>query len=422
MSRASLALANLRAVTILIVLSFHSALPYVQWIPLRWSGFSELPYGWRAFPIVDDERWFGFDLFCAWQDVFLMSLMFLLSGLFVWQSLERKREWGFVRDRIRRVGVPFFFGVLVLVPVSVYPAYLVRGGAPDLASYWQTYTSLPFVPNGHLWFLWQLLALNFVAMAIYWIAPDALRALGRMSAKLGRRPPLYFAVLIAASAVAYVPLALAFTPWEWNNAGPLSVQWCRPLLYGVNFFAGVGIGAAGLDVGLVAADSPLGRRWKLWLFVALASLFLWMGVTSLTMDDSAPIIIEVAADICFVIACAGGVFFAIASSQRFGTIRSPIFDSLSANAYSLYLVHYGFAIWLQYALLGLALFALIKGLIVFTATLILSWVTVLVVARIPFIGGLFGVVADAARAGPQTPPPAAAAEPTLMPEPSRPPR
>ena len=48
------------------------------------------PTAGRPFPIVDTHRWFGFDLFCAWQDVSLMSLMFFLSGLFVPSSLTRK--------------------------------------------------------------------------------------------------------------------------------------------------------------------------------------------------------------------------------------------------------------------------------------------------------------------------------------------
>src|ERR1700683_5269882 len=90
MSRSSLALDNLRAVVILIVLAFHSVLAYVQWIPSRASGFDQPPYGWRAFPILDSHRWFGFDLFCAWQDVYLMSFMFFLSALFTWPSLARK--------------------------------------------------------------------------------------------------------------------------------------------------------------------------------------------------------------------------------------------------------------------------------------------------------------------------------------------
>ncbi len=199
--------------------------------------------------------------------------------------------------------------------------------------------------------------------------------LGRWSAAAGQRPAVYFSALIALSAIAYVPLALAFTPWAWSNSGLLSVQWCRPLLYGVYFFAGVGIGAAGIDVGLVAADGALGRRWKLWLAVAIASLFLWMGVTALTLDGPAPLVIEIAADLCFVLACAGGCFFVIASSLRFGTTPSAGLDSLSTNAYSLYLVHYDFVVWLQYALLGTALFALIKGVIVFCGTVILSWLT-----------------------------------------------
>jgi surface polysaccharide O-acyltransferase-like enzyme len=84
------------------------------------------------------------------------------------------------------------------------------------------------------------------------------------------------------------------------------------------------------------------------------------------------------------VACAAGCVFVIASSLRFGTTRSPILDSLSVNAYSLYLVHYDFVIWLQYALLGFTLFALIKGAIVFAGTAILSWITILAFERIPF--------------------------------------
>jgi glucan biosynthesis protein C len=383
MSGSSLALHNLRAVVILVVLAFHSVLAYVQWIPETSAGFSDPPFLWRAFPIVDNRRFFGFDLFCAWQDVFLMSLMFLLSGLFVWPSLQRKRGWGFVRDRLRRLGLPYVFGVLVLIPIALYPAYLATGGDPSVSVYLQHYVALPILPNGQLWFLWQLLALNFVAVGLNWIAPDAVAALGRWSAAVGRRPEIYFSVLIAISAVAYVPLALAFTPWAWSNSGWLSVQWCRPLLYGVYFFAGVGIGAAGIGVGLVAADGALGRRWKLWLAVAIASFMLWMGVTALTLDRPASLAVGIAAALCFVLACAGGCFFVIASSLRFGTTRSSGLDSLSTNAYSLYLVHYNFVVWLQYALLGTALFALIKGVIVFCGTVILSWLTILFVVRIP---------------------------------------
>ena len=39
----------------------------------------------------------------------------------------------------------------------------------------------------------------------------------------------------------------------------------------------------------------------------------------------------------------------------------------------MYLIHYVFAVWLQYALLNAALFAVGKAAIVFGGTLIMSW-------------------------------------------------
>src|SRR5579883_194646 len=143
-SRSSLALSNLRAIVILIVLAFHSMLAYLQWIPSPARAFDSPPYDWRAFPIIDSDRFFGFDLFCAWQDVYLMSLMFFLSGLFVWPSLQRKLSLGFLRNRVLRLGIPYVFGVLVLMPIAFYPTYLVSAVDPSVQAYWRAWLALPF--------------------------------------------------------------------------------------------------------------------------------------------------------------------------------------------------------------------------------------------------------------------------------------
>ena len=192
---------------------------------------------------------------------------------------------------------------------------------------------------------------------------------------VGRPPPIrrqlgYFGVLLAVSAMAYVPLAIAFTPWAWSNSGLFAVQLCRPLLYAVYFFAGVGIGGAGIERGLIAVDGILARRWVYALAAALASLFLWMGLTALTMPHGASLGVEIAADLSFVPACAAGCFFLIAVCLRFATGYSRLLGYLSANAYGLYLVHYVFIVWLQYALLAAPLFAIVKAAIVFGGTLV----------------------------------------------------
>src|SRR6266851_2523317 len=120
----SLAIDNLRAVVILAVLLFHSSLAYLNFLPPHPFAFDSPPFAWRSFPIVDTHRWFGFDLFCAWLDVFLISFFFLLSGLFAWPSVSRKGAAAFAGDRVLRLGAPFAGVVLLLMPVAHYPSYL----------------------------------------------------------------------------------------------------------------------------------------------------------------------------------------------------------------------------------------------------------------------------------------------------------
>ena len=389
-SSSSLALDNLRGIVIVIVLGFHSALAYVNWVATPRVDFDSPPYDWRAFPIVDSHRFLGFDLFCAWQDVYLMSLMFFLSGLFVWPSLSRKTELCFVRDRVLRLGVPFAVGIMTIIPFAIYPAFRVTAIDASVAAYWHALLALPFWPNGPLWFLWQLLVLNVIAAVAHSIAPDAPRTLGRWSLVAGTRVAPFFVGIVAASALAYVPLAVAYTPWAWSDTGLFAFQWCRPLHYAVYFFAGVGIGAGGINRGLLAVDGALARRWALWLAAAIASLMLWMGLTSLTMNGGASMATTIAADFSYALACAASCLFLIAVSLYFCAKYSRILGTLAASAYALYLLHYVFVVWLQYALLGTPLPAVLKWAIVFSLTLLLSWITAATVRRVPFAAWLIG--------------------------------
>jgi hypothetical protein len=394
-TRSSLALGNLRAGAILIVLAFHSSLAYLASLPPSAQPFNSPPYQWRSFPIIDSQRWLGFDLFCAPQDVYLMSLMFFLSGLFVWPSLAREGSWGYTRHRVVRLGLPFVLAVFLLMPVALYPVYLVTAADPGITGFWQSYLALPFWPSGPPWFLWQLLVLNVAAAGLHRFAPDWEMALGRM-ASFGDRPGRLFSGLAAASAVAYVPLAIAFTPWEWSQLGPFSLQLSRPLHYTVYFFAGVGVGIHGIEKGLLATDGLLARRWAKWLGAALAGVLLWIMPTSriVGLGDAAPLGLQIAADLGFVLSCASSSFFLVAVFLRFAAARSQVLDSLSRNAYSMYLVHYVFVVWLQYALLNAPLFAYAKAAVVFGATLALSWAVSAASRRLPLRRPRQGAIAN----------------------------
>src|SRR5438477_4028864 len=75
MSKPSIAIVNLRAFAILLVVSFHSTLAYLASQTASSLPFDSPPYDWRTIPILDSDRWFGFDLYGALQYVFLMPFM-----------------------------------------------------------------------------------------------------------------------------------------------------------------------------------------------------------------------------------------------------------------------------------------------------------------------------------------------------------
>ena len=400
MSRSSIALANLRAVVIIMVLAFHSVLAYLASLPAAAYPFDSAPYRWLAFPIVDNERWFGFDLFCAWQDLGLMTLLFFLSGLFVSSSLARKGSWKFLSDRLLRIGVPFVLGVIFLAPLAYYPAYRTTAVDPSLNAYLQHWLSLPFWPVGPQWFLCQLLAFNVLAAAMHRFVPGWSERLVRLVAFAGGNPIRFFVLLVTLSALAYVPLALAYSPFEWVNVGPISFQLSRPLHYLVYFFVGSAVGTYGPDRGLLASDGVLARQWAAWLAVAFVGFLLWAAPTSMTMAgwSNATLVLKLAAGLGFVFACAAGCLCLLAICLRFTHERSRAFDSLSANAYGMYLVHYVFAVWLQYALLDTGIFAIGKAAIVFGGTVIMSWVIAATLRGAPPVSRLNAAIRGVYRA------------------------
>lgn len=385
MSKSSLALSNLRGFVILLVVAFHSFLAYLASQPASPASFDSPPYHWKAFPILDSERWFGFDIFCAFQYVYLMHLMFFLSGLFVWSSLQRKGAMRFLYNRALRLGLPFVLGVYLLMPVAHYPVYRVTAVDPSWSAFWAHWTALPFWASGQLWFLWQLLALNAVAAALFAVVPKAGDFLGRLSARAGEHPGRYFIALVTVSALAYVPMASVYHPWQWVQFGPFAMQPSFTLHYVIYFFAGVGIGAYGIDRGLLGSGAMLAMRWPLWVAGAFGAFLLWIIPTALSVNgwDSVVPGLEALADLGLVLSCAGISFGLAAVFIRFSTWRWWGFASLSNHAYGIYLVHYVFVIWLQYLLLGVALFAIAKGLIVFTVTIVLSWLTTAAVCLVP---------------------------------------
>lgn len=381
----NLAIGYLRAFVTLLVLAHHAVLAYHPFAPAPPASLVAQPRWWMAFPVADSMRWSGFLPLVGFNDIFFMSLMFFVSGLFVWQSLQRKGSWHFFRDRSLRLGLPFLVAAGMVAPLAYYPAYL-QAGYQGWSGFWHQWLALGDWPAGPAWFVWVLLAFDLVAAALFAWAPRWGEFLGRLLSGPSRRPVVFFGVLVAASAVAYVPMALAFNPFSWTDFGPFFFQTSRILHYLVYFLIAVGAGAYGLQRGLLVPGGKLARRWLLWSVLALL-LFSVVTVVAIAAFAAKGAVYawEAVGSLGFCLSCAASSFAFLALFLRFVKTSRGILDSLRDNAYGMYLIHYACVSWLQYALLRAQLPGLVKGLVVFSGTVAISWSVTAALRRIPAI-------------------------------------
>lgn len=377
----------LRAFVTLLVIAHHTALAYHPYAPPP-KAFDAQPILWTAFPVADPQKFGGFGILTLVNDMFFMSLMFFISGLFVADGLRAKGDGGFLRGRVLRLGIPFVLGAGLLGPLAYYPAWLQAGGANSLPAFADAWTHLPFWPSGPAWFLWVLLAFGAIVTALHRIAPGVLDALGGLAKGAERKPARFFWGLVAASLLFYLPLAMTTPFGHWSMWGPFLFQTARIGHYFVYFLAGVAVGAAGVGYGLTDPEGKLARRWWLWQLTPILPIIGGVGTMMVAFSPNPPprAVLDVVGGVSFALACATLSFAALATFLRFVRKTGPLSKSLQANAYGMYLVHYVFISWLAWMLLPQSWGGLAKGCVVFGGAVALSWLTAMVLRRTPLLG------------------------------------
>ena len=375
-SNRSCVLDYLRAAIIVLVVFLHAVLAYPTW-----GSFKPTHYVESTAPIIDPQKTAAFDLVPVLLNGFFMALMFFISGLFVWKSLAKKGAASFLKDRWKRLGIPYVFALAVIMPLAYYPSFLQTGVEENFLSYWCGWSW----SSGPAWFLSMLLVFNATAALTFSVAGPSRNAVPEV---LVTQPGAFFLALITLSALGLMPMLALFGPYAWLNWHPIVIgQASRPLFYAVYFFAGVAVGGRGLDATFLRCPGPLSRRWWVWLMAAIvAGLLLVATLASVEIDPTVPWSRPAG---WWLLGCSTVLYSATLSMAflalflRFVNVRHPWMDSLSDNAYGIYLVHYPFVIWSQYAILGSSRPATIKALVVFGVSLGLSWGTSALLRSIP---------------------------------------
>src|SRR5262249_17069511 len=82
------------------------------------------------------------------------------------------------------------------------------------------------------------------------------------------------------------PVSAVCARWEWVQFGPFAFQPSFAPQYVIYFFFGLGVGAFGLERGLLAEDGMLVQRCWRWLAGAAAAFLLWIVPTALVVNGT----------------------------------------------------------------------------------------------------------------------------------------
>ncbi|MFT8517039.1 MAG: acyltransferase [Acetobacter persici] len=349
------AIGTLRLCLTLAVVLHHSVLAYCTF-----GHFDHQHYLLSTAPIIDRERWSGFDLLVRWNDTYFMALMFFISGIFVLPSLQRKGSSRYLKHRLLRLGLPFIACVTVIMPVAYYPSILEAGQHISFVSFWLGYFGRFHWPGGPAWFLWYLLLLDALCVLIIRFFSCLSKQLSIVPDFINRHFFAAILVVMTAACVAYLPLAYGFGPDCWLNFGPFFIQGSRIALYAFFFALGCAAGVTGIHHTLFQRGSALARYWVLsFCFGGLS--FGFFLVPSLTTLGLQPLF--------FVFCCVSFCMALTGLCLCYVTTVPACVERFMGDAYGVYLLHYAFVTWSQFYVLPLAWRAVPKAAFVLAVTL-----------------------------------------------------
>ncbi|MBP1698842.1 MAG: acyltransferase [Deltaproteobacteria bacterium] len=352
----------LRSSVTVAVVVHHAALAYNTF-----SHYNPSQYLKSTAPIVDTVRFAPLDGLVGWNDIFFMSLMFFISGLFVVPSIARKGVGRFLADRMKRLGIPFVISAILLSPIAHYPSWLLSDSASQGGFLSRFFTS-DGGTAGPAWFIWVLLAFSTLIAIAYQFIPNLMKKLCWSAESAGS----LVVVFLVASLLAIVPVQLFITTEDWFQlVGPVFSPATRSVFYFAWFLMGAAIGSGNPERSLSRENL---RLWPLWLtFGALGYGVHGTLSAGKYLADTPPWVMKLMLATAFCFCCTFTNLGAFGLARAFFRTSWPPADHFSENAYGVYIFHYGFVIWVQFVLLPQPMPAAVKFLITFSGALLASW-------------------------------------------------
>ena len=254
---------QIRALMIALVIVVHVPMAFgSSWMGVR------IPVEGNAVPFFAGiSIWFGY--LC---NTFFMYMLFLLSGYFVPRSVHKKGIAHYLKDRFRRIGIPFLVGLLLINNAS----WLLGRLSPSSPLAELPLSEIPFNSVMALWFLVVLFVFDLLYCA--WVV---LRGV-RFSIDTSVPAPQLRSWLISAVVLAILEVVMVKQSHLWialarSPLNGLGAQGMHIFTYAFLFFLGC---KASFHQWLERLDSHLVVRWfRFSLALALSFLAIALVLT-----------------------------------------------------------------------------------------------------------------------------------------------
>lgn len=212
----------LRILSILGVLFFHSAMPFVA------------EDGWHIKNHETSNLMMESNHFLH---LFRMPLLFFISGTVSYYMMQRRSTLSFIGLRFRRLFIPLLVGMFIIVPPQIYMERLANGYKGSFLDFYPSTFSFQPYPKGnfswhHLWFIAYLFIYDLIFAPIFaWMISPKSNAFKQKLAVLAKGKWVYLLMLPGI-------LWFTFTSWdlpETNDLihdGSYFVYWLLFLLAG----------------------------------------------------------------------------------------------------------------------------------------------------------------------------------------------
>lgn len=333
----------LRIIAIGLLLIYHIAIGFQSWGIM--IGF-----------ITNDTAWSSLWLPMGMLNIWRIPFLFFVSGMGVYFAM-RSRNWKqLLKERALRILLPFVFGALAIVPVSM--------------AIWRLYYKWEMIYSpgpGHLWFLGNIFIYVLVLIPLFYTLKRHengrfVKGLKKLfSNPLGMLPVT--AIFIAEA------LLLKPNPYELY-----AMTWHGFALGLLAFFSGFCFVLAGQGFWNMLL------KWR-WLFVAIAvSAFAYR----VSMGMKVPVYLLVAESHAWIFSC-------FAFGYRYLNHPGQTLRYLSEAAYPVYILHMIFLFLASYWIFPTGVPVPLKFVLVLLCTLGGCFGSYEIIRRIPFLRPLFGL-------------------------------